>query len=133
MDDKALHTRVAELEEECAYLKSELGLSIRSTQIRALVDLGMGAHHARVVLALLAAKGRTLSVFQIGDAADLTPLSAKIITCQTRRWVPGVENQRSDGSQAGGYHLTPDGQAFVGEILRQCAALREGLATASRE
>lgn len=132
MDEKALHRRVAELEDECAYLKSELGLSIRATQVRALVDLGMGAHHARVILALRAAKGRTLSVFQIGDAADLTPLSAKIITCQARKWAPGIENRRADQG-LGGYHLNREGQAFVDDILRQCAALCEGPATASLE
>lgn len=128
MGDVALYARVEALENEVSYLRSELGLSIHSTHIRALRDLGLSTHHARVVMALRSAKGRTLSVFQIGDAADLTPLSAKVSVCESRRWVPGIVNQRGAG-----YHLTKEGQAFVDDILEREIASCGGLATVSHE
>ena len=125
--DKPLHQRMADMEEELAYLRSEVGLSIRSTQIRVLKDLGMGSHHARVILALRAARGRTLSVFQVAEAADLTPGSAKTVVCAAKRWLPMIKNQRGAG-----YYLTKEGQEWVDETLRNDSAPCAEPATSAR-
>ena len=117
---------MADMEEEIAYLRSEVGLSIRSTQIRALTDIGMASHHAKVVLALRGAKGRTLSVFQVAEAAGLTPGSAKTTVCAAKRWVPGIKNQRGAG-----YYFTKEGQEWVDDLLRQDAALSAEPATSA--
>lgn len=128
MDDKlSLAKRVAELEEVVAYLKSELGLSIAETNVSALTAIGLERGQARAVMAMYDAKGRTLSVFQIGDAASLEPACVKQAVCRARRCIPGIKTEYGRG-----YSLTIVGQTYVQRLLREHTRASEGeLATAS--
>jgi hypothetical protein len=128
MDDKSLAARVAELEEVVAYLKSELGLSIHESHVSALTGHGLERGQARAVMALHDAKGRTLSVFQIGDAASLQPQCVKQSVCRARRLIPGIKTEYGRG-----YFLTIEGQTYVQRLLRGDPASSGGPATASGE
>lgn len=113
---KSLEERVAELEEEVAYLKRELGLSLHLSHLRALTAQGLTLGEARVILALYHAKGRPLNADQIADATNRMPASIKVLVCRARRAEFGVETRYGLG-----YSLNTESRAHVAEILEQAA------------
>lgn len=120
--------RCDELEEEVAYLRSELGLVRDSDVIARLRDHMRGVedagghrpHGAQVVAALYAAKGRPLTRLQLLDACPSRTGSDERGTRLIDVWV--YHARRSLGRDAianvwgSGYRLTEIGMAKVGEI-----------------
>lgn len=61
--------RCEAMQEEVAYLRSELGLQLDATRLAALRrEFGLSEHKARMVLVLFNAKGRVVSNAQLEDA-----------------------------------------------------------------
>lgn len=113
---KSLEQRVEELEEEVAYLRRELGLSVEASKVGFLRSLGVTRAEARVLLVLHAAQGRTLSIFQIADAAGYSPDGIKIHISRLRVLFPEIRTDRGLG-----YSLPSLGHDHVSSILKAAA------------
>ena len=109
---KPLEERVADLEEEVAYLKSELGLSSDLTKVAALMDCGLTRGEARAVVALRSTNGRVLSRSQVADATGLTDQTVKVVVCRVSNKMAGIETARGLG-----YRLTSEGMRWVDDHL----------------
>lgn len=111
--------RIAELEAEVAWLKSELGLQEESTAIAKLADTGLTPLEARLVLAMYRTR-RTLSpevLFDYlphpSDGADLTIVKSAIHRIRRKWGSLSVETVA-----AVGYRLTTTGEAVVTAALK---------------
>lgn len=125
-DSSPLEERIAELEERVAYLESELGLSVRESEIAQLArcyDLRFTPAH--VVLALYKAHGRILSRLQLQDAVWRNPVDDpsrnlfQAHICWARKAL-GYDAISTNWGR--GYSLAPKGMALVAQALRQEAA-----------
>lgn len=113
--------RIAELEAEVAYLRSELGLSIRHGHVHALCrELKITRSHATVLLALRAASGRGLSLEQLDDRIPLAHgrpragYTVRVFIYQIRKQL-GAD---VIDSMVGGYRLSSAGFALLDSVLQ---------------
>jgi len=119
--------RCAELEEEVAYLRAELGLQRDETQIalvREALPLGIPGRVgvARFLLALYAARGRVMTYAQIMEAVppkaggddDRTYNLITIWACWARK---ALGRDIIDTVFGHGYRLTPEGLTRVRRLL----------------
>jgi DNA-binding response OmpR family regulator len=111
--------RVAELEEEVAYLKSELGLSIEATRIDAVKRaIGVPPRCAKLLLALHDAHGRVLRVHQLEAAIggeDDRIAGSKIVNVLVWRLRRAGDLVRNTWGL--GYAITPLGAERVRQAL----------------
>lgn len=120
--------RCADLQEELAYLRSELGDRVRADEVEELKRaFGLTPQTARLLLVLHQARGRTMTRHQIEDAVpakceddERTYGFVSVIVCQLRRRV-GFRN--IENIFAAGYRLSPEMNARVAAIVEP---LRQG-------
>lgn len=114
--------RLALLEEENAYLRRELGLSLNATRIAAVArGLKLSPQQARLVLALQAARGRTLTKPQLlaaiavdaGRDDDRGLRIVDVVVHQIRRAIGPHTISTSWGL---GHALTPAGIEMLREL-----------------
>lgn len=116
-----------ELEEEVAYLRGELGLTISAAAVGAVkAATGMSDGPARVLLALYHSKGRPLAKYQILDAApaqrterDRDPKLADVWINRIRE-AAGHDTVRTIWGR--GHAITPDGIIVVDRALKAAGA-----------
>lgn len=114
-----LEERIAELEEEVAYLRSELGLTHsagREANFRK--SLGITAQESRFLMALYDARGRMLLKTQLEDAIKrgFDGKAQKVVdvyACRVRKRIGFDAIETVWGS---GYRITPKGIAIVEAI-----------------
>ena len=115
--------RCIELEEEVAYLRSELGLLADEDALLTLGRaLGVSPVVARLVLALYRANGRLLTVTHLNDAVPSAKGRDEYISqsffaslvCLARR---PLGRDAIETAWARGYRLSPAGMARVAAIL----------------
>lgn len=118
--------RCEELEEEVAYLRSELGLNQDATDYQRLRVFMRGKsvnarQAARLILALYQAKGRAMSRLQLLDALpspsdkeDRNPNLIGVMVCHARA---GLGREAVENVWGHGYRLSDEGVAKVRSIL----------------
>lgn len=113
--------RIAELEAENAYLRSELGLSVRHGHVHALCrELSLTRSQATILLALKAAGGRGLTREQVDERTPRShgrPRSGFTV----RAFVYQIRQKLGSDvidSMPGGYRLTPAGAAVLDAVLQ---------------
>jgi DNA-binding response OmpR family regulator len=123
--------RIAELEEQVAYYRSELGLSVDATQVADLsAAFAIKPCLARMVLALYAAHPRVLTVAQIYDAiphddeADSTTNPLKIVDVYIHQARRAVGTDFIETVWRVGRRLSAEGREQVASALglRRAAA-----------
>ncbi len=115
--------RIAELEEENAWLRSELGLVVDGDQLATLrktYEMATGA--ACLVLALYRAKGRLLNKLQLHEAIpaiwkDHDERCVKIVDVRICHARKGVGRDAIETICGQGYGLTPEGMEKVRAAL----------------
>lgn len=113
-----------ELEEEVAYLRSELGITDDATSIAALRDTyGLPPAASRVLMSLYLARGRVLSKDQISDSLPVVTRDtwserklADVYVCRIRAKIGHAAIKTAWGA---GYYLTPEGIAKVDAALAE--------------
>lgn len=116
--------RCAELEEEVAYLKSELGLRRLPTDIdRLRRHFGLANGDAELLHALYAAKGRVVTRMQCMDATSSRPdredddRDLKMIDVRICRIRKPLGKDAILNVWSTGYRLSPEGIARVGAAI----------------
>jgi len=111
----------AELEEQIAYLKSELALSMSEDKLARLRKaLGLTPSEVRILLALYQARGRFCSVYMLDEAAPATisgdrnvkHIDVRICRIRKRIGKAAIENEWGRG-----YRLNDLGRLLVEEAL----------------
>jgi len=110
MTPAQMQERIAELEEENAYLRGELGLTDTSAQRAILRRAGLTGAMAALMTALHCANGRTLSVLQILDAMGTTA-EPKIVAVQVSKLRAKWGREVIETVWGCGYRITPAGVA----------------------
>lgn len=124
-----LRARLAALEEDNAYLKSELGMLATDDQLADLQAHGLTTSEARVLLSLYGAN-RTMSPLALFDRLDHRDggEDIKIVAMYVCR-VKKIAGRDSIGTHRGiGYRITPQGRQWVEERL---SPIHRGLMLAS--
>lgn len=113
--------RIAELQAEVAYLRSELGLSIRHGHVHALCrELKVTRSQATVLLVLRAANSRGLTLEQLDERIPQTHgrpragFTVRVFIYQIRKQL-GAD---VIDSMVGGYRLSSSGFALLDTILQ---------------
>lgn len=113
--------RIAQLEADNAWLRSELGLSIRAGQVHALCrELKVTRAHAYILLALKAAGDRGLTIEQLDDRVPVSQgrpregFTVRVFIYQIRRRL----GREAIDSMAGGYRLSATGAALLDPVLQ---------------
>jgi DNA-binding response OmpR family regulator len=110
-----------ELEEEVAFLRSELGWSLRETDLELLVAAyPMRKSSARLVMALYRVAPRLLSVWQLDRIVEATQSEdrdPKIINVMIHFARRGMGADAIKNVWGQGYRLTPHGIALVDAAL----------------
>lgn len=115
-----LEERVAGLEDEVAYLRSEMGLSVSATRVglvRAALKLRPGC--CKMLLAMFDAKGRVLNRFQLAEAhahpnGGDTLRAVNVHMCLIRK---RLGQESIEGVWGVGYRLTDAGRDKLARIL----------------
>lgn len=108
-----------ELEDEVAFLRSEMGLSSSGTAVQLLRSgFGMDSGSARAVAALYSARGRVLTYFQIAEAmaseAEGIKRLVSVFVCRARGKLGRDAVETAWGV---GYRLSPVGIAKIDAVL----------------
>lgn len=119
--------RCEELQEEVAYLRSELGLRARATDLQALREtFGLTGNEARVALILARANGRTVMRAQIEEAMparsgvdDRCSNLVSVVVNNVRR---KIGKEHIPTAWAAGYAMTAAGRALVLGALAESVA-----------
>lgn len=116
-----LERKVADLEEETAYLRRELGLQIEETRVAQLHDaFGLSRQQALFVLTLYAAKGRTVTYAQIDEVLPKLRTDERCEKYQ-RQLTAEIRKRMGRGyfvaSYGIGFRMTPLGLKLVREVV----------------
>lgn len=116
--------RIAQLEEEVAYLKRELGDVLEATSVERLRrELRVEPMQARILLRLALARGRVVTQAQLMDLHDRA-VSPNTLRVHIHRLSRAVGTPVATAAWRG-YVITPAGAAVVDRALqppRDCAA-----------
>lgn len=116
--------RIAQLEEEVAYLRRELGDVLEATSVERLRrQLRVEPMQARILLRLALAKGRVVTQAQLMDLHDRA-VSPNTLRVHLHRLSKAVGTPVAMAAWRG-YVITPAGAALVARTLRpaqDCAA-----------
>lgn len=114
--------RCEELEEEVAYLKSELGLQVAAGEVAALKSaFKITDHKARVLLILYRARSRVASTAQLDDALPAryegTERSSNFVSATISQLRKIVGADAIETIYASGYRLSEDMRARVAAAI----------------
>lgn len=114
--------RCAELEEEVAYLKGELGLSIDTTLNNELRDRhNLSPSDARLLCVLSDAKGRVLSRVQLAEAIGSESINADSLEVYVWRIRKRLGKEAIKTAWGQGYAIGPLGAKAVTEARKAVA------------
>lgn len=124
----ALTDRIADLEEEVAFYRRELGVAENNSQVNAVAGLGLTQQEARLAVVLFQAKGRVLTREQLLEAISTggSPSGVSTVLSVVRSVIGRAAIETVQGV---GYRITPAGQKIIGDTILKANGIDPELAS----